>query len=187
MLYQQRVLTLAFLRTDPNDDWVNRLTAGVSTHPFCHVELYFESVGQSFSIISTEQAGFRNKNLSNPNYELISLLVSQKEYDNCLEFCRTVATHNLRFDNSGMWWSWFAPLNPCCSACDTPSKAKGSTFCSKIIAEALQFGGVKEIESLRPSASTPSRLYECVRHSSRIACNSVPFKRQAFMTLSMIA
>lgn len=187
MIRPQRVLTLAFLRCNPDDHWLNRLTARVSTHPFCHAELYFESVGQSFSIISEERAGFRNKNLSNPNYELISLLVTQKEYDSCLEFCRAAATHDLGFDDRGMWLSWFAPLHPCCSACDSSSQAKGSTFCSKIITEALLFAGVQEVQGLRPSASTPSRLYARVRHSSRIACNSVPFKRQAFMALSSMA
>lgn len=184
MVAQQRILTLAFLRTHADDHWINRLTARVSAYPFCHVELFFESIGESFSVIFGESAGFRAKNLSNPNYELVSLVVTQKEYDSALEFCRTAGKHALQFDNRGMWLSWCAPANPCCSACDSSSSIKGATFCSKIITEALQFAGVKEVECLRPSAATPSRLYSCVRLSKRMACNSVPFKRQAFMMLS---
>jgi hypothetical protein len=184
MVAQQRILTLAFLRSNPEDHWINRLTARVSAHPFCHVELFFESIGESFSVVWGETAGFRSKNLSNPNYELISLLVTQKEYDTSLEFCRTVSKHALRFDDHGMWLSWCAPANPCCGACDSSSSVKGITFCSKIITEALQFAGVREVETLRPSAATPSRLYSCVRHSTRMACSSVPFKRQAFIMLS---
>ena len=80
----QRVLTLGFLRPSPDDHWVNTLSARASSHPFCHVELYFESLQQSFSIMWGESAGFRAKNLSNPNYTLISLMVSAKEYDACL-------------------------------------------------------------------------------------------------------
>jgi hypothetical protein len=183
MAKPQRVLTLAFLRPDVHDHWVNRWAARASTHPFCHVELYFESMQQSFSIMWGETASFRSRNLSNPNYELISLLVSPKEYDASLEFCRSASALGLRFDDHGMWGSWFAPVLGC-SACEANSQQAGRTFCSKIITEALQFGGLKEVDGFRPAAVTPSRLYECVRKSQRIACNSVPFKRQALMSLA---
>jgi hypothetical protein len=180
---QQRILTLAFLRPSPDDHWVNRLAARASKHPICHAELYFESLQQSFSIMWGETANFRTRNLSNPNYTLVSLSVSSKEYDACLEFCRSTSTLNLTFDDRGMWTSWLSPVVGC-SVCDATSQQKGHTFCSKIITEALQFGGLREVEALRPSAVTPSRLYECVRHSGRVACNSVPFKRQALTMLS---
>lgn len=185
MAASNRVLTLAFLRPSENDHWINKLSAQMSSHPFCHVELYFESVQQCFSIMWGETAAFRIKNLSNPNYEVVSLLVSPKEYDACLEFCRTTATHALRFDENGMWLSWWASPSPC-FACDRPSQAVGSTFCSKIVTEALQFAGVQEVQDLRPAAATPSRLYNRVRGSSRMACGSVPYKRQALLTMSSL-
>jgi len=187
MVPQHRVLTLAFLRAAPDDHWANRLTARASRHPYCHVELYFENVNQSFSILWDETAGFREKQLSNPNYDLISLLVSPKEHDDCLHFCQAAANQGLRFDSTGMWCSWFEPASPCCGACDSSSGARGSTFCSKIITEALRFAGVREVDGLRPAASTPSRLYSRVRGSQRVACNSVPYKRQALMVLSSMA
>ena len=177
---QQHVLTLAFLVPTPQDHWMNRLTANVSKHPVCHVELYFESIDQSFSIISGERAGFRCRNLSNPNYQLVSLLVSTKEYDRTLEFCRTVANQGMGFDERGMWASWF-PSVLCCATCDSCSQQKGLTFCSKIITEALQFAGLREVDLLVAPCTTPSVLYDSVKQSSRIACNSVPFKRQALM------
>lgn len=183
MARPQRILTLAFLRPSAEDHWVNRLSARVSNHPFCHVELYFESLQQSFSIMWGETAGFRARNLSNPNYSLISLSVTAKEYDATLEFCRSAASQSLSFDDRGMWTSWLhAPV--CCY--DPTSQQKGATFCSKIITEALQFGDIREAAALRASSATPSRLYECVFRSGRIACNSVPFKRQALLTLSTI-
>lgn len=177
---QQRILTLAFLVPTPDDHWLNRLTAKVSTHPVCHVELYFESINQCFSILSGEKAGFRCKNLSNPNYQLVSLLVSSNEYDHTLEFCRSVANQDMCFDERGMWASWF-PSVLCCSSCDYNSQHKGMTFCSKIITEALQFAGVREVQQLVPACTTPSVLFASVRLSSRMACSSVPYKRQIFM------
>jgi hypothetical protein len=179
----QRILTLAFLTPVAEDHWVNRLAASASTHPFCHVELYFESIEQSFSIVWGETAGFRGKSLGNPNYTLVSLCVPIKEYDTALEFCRSAATQQLRFDDRGMWLSWL-PQAHCCGG--STSQERGGTFCSKIIAEALQFAGLPEVAGLDPSAATPSRLFERVRHSRRVACNSVPFKRQALMNLKTL-
>jgi hypothetical protein len=132
-----------------------------------------------------EQAGFRVKNLSNPNYSLISLAVTAKEYDSVLDFCKSVASQKLVFDNRGMWVSWFPSL-VCCATCEANSQQKGATFCSKIITEALQFGGLREVEFVHPSAVTPSRLFESIRQSGRIACCSVPFKRQALVALSSL-
>lgn len=180
MAGQQRILTLAFLSPSPDDHWINRLSARASQHPFCHVELYFEGTQQSFSVMWGETAGFRSKNLSNPNYTLVSLCVSAKEFDSSLEFCRSAASQGLVFDERGMWGSWF-PRIGCCV--EPTSQQRGATFCSKIITEALQFGGVLEVENACPATTTPSRLFECVRRSRRIACNSVPFKRQALMSL----
>ena len=176
---RQQILTLAFLVPADDDFAVNRLTARVSAHPFCHAELFFESVNQCFSIVWGETAGFRCKNLSNPNYRLVSLAVSVKEYNACLDFCRSASTHQLRFDDAGMWRAWLPPALSCGCFYDAPSVARGRTFCSKIITEALQCAGVREVEHLLPSHTTPSSLYSALAPSSRVVCSGVPFKRQA--------
>jgi len=168
---------VAFLRPVVDDHWVNRLTGRVSRHPFCHVELFFESLNQAFSVIWGETASFRAKSLSNPNYHVLSLGVSVKEYDACLEYCRACSSHGLGFDNMGMWRAWFPPVVSC-TFCDASSQAKGRTFCSKVITEALQFGSVGEVSLLLPSATTPSMLYEALSGSPRIICSGVPYKRQ---------
>lgn len=180
---QQRILTIAFLRPAVDDHWVNRLTSRVSRHPFCHVELFFESINQCFSIVWGETACFRAKNLGNPNYQLVSLAVSRKEYDGCLDFCRSVSTQGLQFDESGMWRSWF-PSFLSCTACDPASQHKGCTFCSKVVTEALQFAGVCEVEGILPASTTPSVLFQTVSVSSRLICSGVPSKRQALMHIS---
>lgn len=53
----------------------------------------------------------------------------------------------------------------------------GYTFCSKIVTEALKFGGLHEVEHLTPCTTTPSCLYEAVRDSQRKLLCSVPYKR----------
>jgi hypothetical protein len=176
---RQQILTLAFLVPADDDFAVNRLTARVSTHPFCHAELFFESVNQCFSIVWGEIAGFRSKNLSNPNYRLVSLAVSVKEYDACLEFCRVASARQLRFDDGGMWRAWLPPELSCGCCCSASSVVCGRTFCSKIITEALQSAGVREVQHLLPSHTTPSSLYSAIAPSSRVVCSGVPFKRQA--------
>lgn len=162
---------------------MNRLTSRVSAHPFCHVELFFESLNQCFSIEWGETAGFRPKSLGNPNYQLVSLSVSSREYDTCLEFCRATASQMLSFDNLAMWRSWFPPVLTC-TLCDQSSQQKGRTFCSKIITEALQFAGVAEVKHILPASTTPSTLYQSVCASNRVICSGVPFKRQSLMRLS---
>ena len=177
----KRTLTLAFLSPTPDDHWVNRFTGYVSKHPVCHVELFFESINQCFSIIWGEMASFRSKNLSSPHYQIISLGVTMKEYDACLQFCYSASNERLVFDNTGMWLSYFPVV-----CMQQGSIQRGQTFCSKIIAEALHFAGVSEIQHLSPSYSTPSRVYEALSHSPRRVCNSVPFKRHVLETQAIM-
>ena len=167
-------LTVAFVSPDEDDFWENRLTARVSKHPFCHVELHFETVNKCFSILYGEIARLRPKSLSNPNYKIVSLGVSATEYDSCLQFCVAAETWQLEFDNAGMWRSWYG-----CGCCERSSREVGRTFCSKIITEALQYGNVAEAEGLNPALATPSRLYDALKGSTRIVCASVPFKRES--------
>ena len=181
----QRILTVAFLGASTGDFWENRLTCQMSTHPFCHVELFFESVNQCFSIAWGETACFRTKNLSNPLYKLVSLSVSAKEYESCLDFCRTACTHALAFDDGAMWRSWFPPALSC-TYCDSSSLHRGRTFCSKIVTEALQFASVSEVERVIPAATTPSVLYQALSSSPRVICSGVPFKRKALLQFSVL-
>lgn len=167
-------LTFAFVTPGPSDHWMNRLTARVSKHPVCHVELFFDTINMCFSIVYGEKCGLRYKSMANPNYRIVALSVSQKEYDTCLDFCRTAKTWDLEFDNTGMWRSYYTP-----SCCGRSSQHVGHTFCSKIITEALMFAELPEVVHCNPSCMTPSRLYELLTKSDRIVCNTVPYKCQA--------
>ncbi len=176
-----KVLTLAFLRPAPDDPIMNRVTAWFSRHGFCHAELVFDG-GLAFSIYSEFPAGLRARTLSNPHYELVPLLVTGGEYRACLHFCRNAGQKGIVFDNVGMV---LAQLHPGCGCAERASEHAGRTFCTKIIVEALQFGGVREAEGLSPSATTPSSLYEAVRASERRVCDSVRMQRPGGVSLAL--
>jgi hypothetical protein len=171
----QRVLTLAFLRPGPNDSRVNRLVAGVCAHGVCHAELIFED-SMALSIFAGQNVFFKPRTFSNPSYELVSLAVSQMEYGSAYAFCRQAAQHELGFTDVGMVASYLQPRHcPCVHTAS--SLCLGYTFCSKIVAEALQIAGVPEFEHLTPCTTTPSCLYQAASLSQRRILNSVPYKR----------
>lgn len=160
-------LSLAFLRPPSDDRLMNRLTASASRHGICHVELIFEG-NLAFSIYHDSTPFLKQRTMSNPNYEFVSLSVSHQEYRAALQFCRSSVADGYAFDNRGML---LASVHP--GACaEKSSSAVGKTFCSKIIVEALQFADVPEVGGLCPSASTPSGLYAAVKDSGRRICHT---------------
>jgi hypothetical protein len=183
-----RNLTFAFFSPKPGDDWVNSLVARASKYPYCHLEIYFETINQCFSIQLGETAMLRSKNLSSDCYEIVTLAVSMKEYDSCLDFCRKAMQQKLTFDDRAMWSSYF--LHPlcscCCCCCFGASEHNKKTFCSKIICEALQHAGVPEVEHRHPACTTPSRLYSDIMHSKRRVVASVPYKREQMLKTKTI-
>ena len=174
MGYTQRVLTLAFLRPGPNDPSFNHLVAKVCKHGICHTEIVFED-NMAFSIFAGQRVFFKQRTFSKPEYELISLSVSDKEYSSIYSFCKQAAQFNIGFTDVGMLAAYFQPRDcPCVNT--TASMHAGVTFCSKIVTEALQTAGLSEVEHLKPCATTPSCLYDSVRDSQRRLLNSVPYK-----------
>jgi len=168
MAAPNRVLTLAFLRPAPDDSWMNRLTARASKHGVCHAELVFDG-GMAFSIYHDSTPFLKQRTLSSPGYELVSLSVSSAEYKAAHSFCQSVVAEQYGFDERGLW---LATVHP--GGCfDKASCRLGRTFCSKIITEALQFADVPEVAGLSPSATTPSRLYGAVVESGRRMCHTV--------------
>lgn len=171
-----RNLTLAFFSPTVEDDWMNRLVARVSKYPYCHIELYFESTNQCFSILYGGKAELRTKTLQSPCYEIVTLGVTLQEYDACLNFCRNVSKQTITFDNIGMILSWFK----------LGFTKKDKTFCSKIICEALQYAKVEEVKNRLAYGCTPSRLYGDVMHSKRRICASVPYKCEQMLKKKVI-
>lgn len=177
MYAPQRVLTLAFLRPGPDEmDNVNLLVSKLSKHGVSHVELVFED-GMAFSIFAGQNLYFKPRTFSNPDYELISLLVSHAEYCSAYSFCQEAVGYNLGFTDAGMVACYFQPrLCPCFNT--RASCYVGYTFCSKIVTEALDFALVPEVDGLIPCTTSPSCLYEAVNNSNRKVLCSVPYKRE---------
>lgn len=164
----QRAITLAFLRPDPNDWRVNRLIARSNRQGICHAELLFDG-GLAFSIYHDTTPFLRWRTMRNPGYELVSLSVSQMEYNSAMQFCRNAVAEAYRFDHLGMYLATLHPGN----CMHRASSNIGKTFCSKIIAEALQFADTQEVQGLCPSSVTPCSLYEAVKDSERRVMHSV--------------
>lgn len=174
MRQSQRMLTLAFVRPGENDPTFNRIVARMCKHGICHSELVFED-NMAFSIYAGQKVSFRPRTFSNPDYELISLAVTQSEYHNAYCFCDQSADNDISFTDIGMLAAYFQPKGcPCINT--SASAVAGHTFCSKIVTEALQFAGVVEVDGLKPCTTTPSCLYDAVKDSHRKLLGSVPYK-----------
>jgi hypothetical protein len=172
----QRVLTLAFLRPGPDEtDRINLLVSRVSKYGISHVELVFED-SMAFSIFAGQNLFFKHRTFSNPDYELISLSVSQVEYNSAYNFCLQAVGYNIGFTDVGMVACYFQPRR--CPCVNTGSSLYvGYTFCSKIVTEALDFACIPEIEGLIPCTTSPACLYDAVNQSNRKVLCSVPYKR----------
>ena len=173
-------LTLGFLSPDPDDHPLNRLVAKVSQHPFCHVELELGD-GRAFSIFDGGTVFLRQKTFANPNYVLLSVAVTEAEHAAVSKFCADSVANKLEFDNTGMFGAYFRPR----CVPNTPSLHTGKTFCSKIITEALQRGGIPEVARMNASCVTPSALYTALRGSERLSIGSVPARHQQLMRHAM--
>jgi len=174
MRHSHRMLTLAFVRPGENDPTFNHIVARMCKHGICHSELVFED-NMAFSIYAGQKVFFKPRTFSNPDYELISLAVSQSEYQNAYGFCKQSAENEIGFTDIGMLAAYFQPKGcPCINT--SASVVTGHTFCSKIVTEALQFAGVQEADFLTPCTTTPSCLYDAVKDSQRKLLGSVPYK-----------
>ena len=178
---RNRYVTLGFLTPDAEDPAINRLVAHVSTHPFCHVELELGD-GRSFSIFDGGTVFLREKSFANPNYVLLSLAVTDAEHAAVSRFCTDAVARKIGFHNIGMFSAY---IRPRCIA-GTPSTQLGSTFCSKIVTEALQHGCIKEVSGMNPSCVTPSALYTALRGSERLSIGSVPARHKQLIQFGCI-
>lgn len=172
------ILTLVFLHITDDEPCMNRLTAWVSKHPVCHVELGFEN-NMYFSIMADQTVILRHRTLENPMYESVSLQVSDSVYHQCYADCMDLSRRGITFDHCGLygvlcfkWFPWFSS-NPALSDIR-------ATFCSKIITQLLQKHGVKEVMYLNPSSTSPSDLLDAVKGSYNNVIFSTRFNRPCF-------
>ena len=184
-LPRQRIITLAFLFPSERDDSrLNKLVARFSKYKTCHVELVFED-DMAFSIFAGTNAFFKQRTFSNPDYSLVSVSVSHLEYSSLYTFCQSAVTHELSFSDFGMVLCYAQPRQ--CPIFNTaPSMETGSTFCSKIVTEALLFAETPEAEHLIPCTTSPSCLYEAFKDSPRRIISSSGYRQQQLRSVGVV-
>ena len=184
----KKILTLAFLfplgENDNNMLMVpydavmdfNKFVARICKRKTCHVELVFED-GMAFSIFAGSNLFFKPRSFSNPQYRMISLLVTHKEYADAYKYCLECARSEITFTDVGMCCAYLQ-ICPCVTSY-TPSKEVGHTFCSKIVTEVLLQAKIREVEGLTPCYTTPSMLYDSLEPqvNNRCIISTVAFKR----------
>ena len=77
--YSQHVLKLAFLRQGEHDPPFSHFVARLCKHRIFHKELVLKD-NMAFSIFAGQEAFFKPRTFSNPDYELVSLSNSTIEY-----------------------------------------------------------------------------------------------------------
>lgn len=159
-----RLLVLAFVHVSENEHYMNRITATVSKNKVFHVELGFEN-SEFFSILHGQTVHLHFKQLSNQNYELVTLRVCQAQYEKCYSLCKELKKRNIRFDDFGLYSVFCYKICKCFSF-TYPLNDTTKTFCSKIITQILQEIDLTECRGLDPNSTTPSDLYEAVKHSN---------------------
>ena len=172
-----RFINLAFLHDsgEPDEPWMNRLTAFVSKNKVFHVELGFEDQNH-FSIMHGGCVTFRQKTLDNPCYEIVSLAVTGEQYLKLYVLCSQLAKRNITYDDWGVWALYMYKCTPpICSCCTKGAYIEEpKTFCSKIVTAVLQTVDVVEVQHLYPPTTTPSDLMEAVMGSHN---TTVPYTR----------
>jgi len=168
---QKKLLVLAFKRPDPKDPWINHLAAWWC-HGFCHVELILETVGKerlAFSIEGGGKSRMAVKTFAGEDYKFVELIVSMDEHKRVCDFCDSAAYAKYPYGNLAM----VLAILPSGCVSSRSSKLWG-TFCSKIVTEALQRGGLEEVETLNPSYTTPATLFRAVERSKRRTTDPLP-------------
>jgi hypothetical protein len=177
-----RFIVLAFLHLGEDEPLVNQLTTLISKHKFFHVEMGFED-SMYFSIDSESTARMRCKKLDNPNYQVVTLKVSDEQYNTAYILCSELSKNNIAFDNWGMFNVVIYKLCPCCCFCTTPLQQVKSTFCSKIITQIVQQIKVDEVRHLNPNCTTPSDLFDAVHNSFNTVVFTTKINRPNFKFL----
>ena len=150
-------ILLLFYKPSDTDHILNRLVAKADP-PFSHVEIAFpESHGDmpwekeiwGSSIFQGETVFFKPRTYQRDGYVCIALEVSLMQQRKVMQFCDRQTKECIPFHANAMYFAHF-PFQLVYT--------KG-TFCSKHIADALQYGNVGHTNQLNPALTTPSRLH----------------------------
>ena len=150
---------LLFYRPKTDDPLLNRLVA-LFDGPYCHVEMAFsDKWGEhpwerelwGSSIYQGETVFFKPKTYARDGYFSFAIEVTVPQMYKIRSFCKNQSSRGVGFSRAAMYAA-YVPYYQLVTTEDT--------FCSKHVTEALQYGGVTQVENLNPSLMTPSKLFK---------------------------
>jgi hypothetical protein len=168
MLKMKRKINVMFYRPPPSDVFLNQLVA-LYDPPYSHVELSFED-GMASSIFNGETVFMCARTFSNPNYDIVTVTVSEEGYRRARAFCAHAHRTKVGFDSFGM----FAAMLPVQLLAPKHDK----TFCSRFVLEALQQAQLPGVHAENSMRMTPSRLYAIVSKQAGLMVDTVPARCQ---------
>jgi hypothetical protein len=154
------------------ENWLNRVVAGLSRNYVCHVEILFADE-MAASIYADGEVFFRPRTYSNPYYRIKGFTVSASSYRLMYAFAQAAAERQTRFSNAKMF-------------CGPLLGFRGSsdeTFCSEFVTQALQVGGVPFAMKMDAGRSTPSSLLDRMTAIETVCFDSTPFKLEQALRL----
>jgi len=164
---------ILFLQPDRQDHWLNRLTGFVGKlihgRGACHVEICIPDGNQylNCSIYNGERVVLNTtKTFANPGYVVHTISLGSDQIARIKAYVAACHAQGLKFDSMGMYLA-MSPIN-------LPRNSKG-TFCSRLVCEALQKGGVQAVQHLDARVVSPSKLWKILRAVPH-ACGSVRYK-----------
>ena len=155
---------LLFYRPTRYDPFQNRLVS-LFDGPFCHVEMAipdrfgeepWERTVWGSSIYQDEAVFFKQKTYRRDGYVSIAIEVTVAQLYRIRAFCREHAARQTPFSLLAMYAAYL-PFQ----VVDTEA-----TFCSKHVTHALQAGGIRAVEALNASLTTPSKLYHTLKRQA---------------------
>ena len=159
-------ICLLFYKPTSSDPFQNRLVSFLDG-PFCHVEMAFsERFGEELwekevwgsSIYQGETVFFKPKTYKRDGYVSFEIDVSMNQMHKIRSYCRKQMDLKVPFCIKSMYAAYlpFQVMNT------------DATFCSKHVANALQYGGIYNDLGLNPALTTPSKLYRLLSSHSPI-------------------
>ena len=160
----QRKINFMFYTPPLEDHRMNRAVAWYDP-PYSHVEIGFEN-GVASSICAGETVSMHPRNYMNPNYDVLTLGVSEQAYNSVRAFCARAHENKVGFDNFGMFLS-VLPFRFLPAYGDR-------TFCSRYVTEALQHGDIEHVRGLDSRSVTPSKLHAALSGRGGAIFDTVP-------------
>ena len=122
------------------------------------------------SIYNNECVFLTPRTFSNPNYDIVTIGVSEEGYARARAFCANAHKNKVRFHTLGM----FAAMLPV----QVLAHRHDATFCSRFVTEALQHAQVPGMHTENSMRMTPSRLHKLVSKQGDTMIDTVPARIQ---------